>query len=99
MIIKHISKDSGIEYEVDTVNLTCNCPNYEIVQRKIGGLCKHLEDELDVDKFKERVLEMLNFINDNNDAVQFVDNFSEEDLQMLKKRGDVFEQTGMIVRL
>jgi len=100
MKIQHISKSSGKIYEVDLENLTCKCPNYKFRLAKTGGMCKHIIEELD--KFEKKIPQALEFIKtegDGVDAVKFVETFDETLLNILKKRGTVYEKLGRLYKL
>lgn len=97
MIIKHESKTTGKIYIIDTIKLTCTCPNYIYVKAKVGGICKHIEEELK--KLTINRDEALKFLETENDAIKFITNFSEELLEVLKVSGEVYEKLGKIYRI
>jgi hypothetical protein len=37
---------TGKTYKVDTVALTCDCPDFLYRKSKVGALCKHIEEAL-----------------------------------------------------
>ena len=93
------------EYTVDTMELSCTCPHYLYRLMGTGDYCKHVKEVLDnPDRFKdeEEMKEIKNndlllaFIENNKNAVEFVEKYSEKDLNKLKLTGQVFEKHGML---
>ena len=109
MITKVKSSSSGKEYDVDTILLSCSCPHYLYRLQGTGQLCKHIKQVLDnPDNYKEKESipivdnseDLLEFIRTHNDdAVLFVEKFSEKDLKNLKLTGQVFENHGKLTVL
>jgi len=100
MKVKHISKSTGTIYDIDLEKLTCTCPHYLYRLAKSGGMCKHIQEELL--KFEKLIPKALEFIETNEngvDAVEFVELFGEEILQVLKQRGEVYEKLGRLYKL
>lgn len=96
------------EYIVDTMMLSCTCPHYKYRLMGTGELCKHIREVLNNPKnFKDidndieidNNEDMINYIEKNTNAVDFVEKFSEKDLNKLKLTGQVFEQKGTLVIL
>ena len=86
----------GKYYKVDTINLSCSCPDYQFRQIRNGGLCKHIKDALEkLNKYPQS----LAFIDNNNNSVEFCEAFGEEQLEFLKRKGDVYEQKGKIFKV
>lgn len=108
MITKVLSSTGNGSYTVDTMELSCTCPHYMYRLIGTGKLCKHIQQVLDSpSKFKEEGIvvvnnseDLLKFIKaNNNDAVVFVEQHSEEDLNKLKLTGQVFERHGILTVL
>lgn len=97
MIVKHKSKKTGKIYDVDTIKLTCTCPDYTYNRAKNGDICKHIKDELK--KLVNDKTEALEFLNNENDAVKFIENFSEDLLVVLKVNGEVYEKLGKLYKM
>ena len=96
MKITHKSSTGNI-YIVDLENLSCTCPHYLYRLKRSGGLCKHIQTELD--KYKDQLEKAKEFIKTNNNAIEFVEMFGEEVLNLLKKQGEVFENNGKLEEL
>ena len=97
MIIKHKSKNTGTVYTVDTIKLSCTCPDYLYRQSKVGGLCKHIKIVLE--KHSNNNEKALKFIEGNTSAVDFVEAFSEELLVQLKQAGYLIEKKNNLIIL
>jgi hypothetical protein len=95
MIINHVSKSSGRVYHVDLINKTCDCPDYRIRQAKINGLCKHLRHEIEK-QTKESDIDYVKEIEQNPNAIDFVEKYDESTLQMLIMQGICFEKNGKL---
>ena len=94
MIIKVSSSSGNGSYEVDTINLTCTCPHYLYRMEKINGMCKHILQTLE--RLGDVREEALKFILTNNDAIGFIEKYSEDLLVALKKSGQVIEERGRL---
>ena len=97
MIIKHKSKKTGSVYIVDTLKLTCSCPQFEYRCKKFGTLCKHIDEELN--NLSNKQTQAMEFIRTNDSAVEFVEAFSEEVLTQLKQAGHIWEVKGKLIQL
>lgn len=97
MIVEHVSKDTGKKYLVDLAKKTCTCLDFNLRQRKNGGLCKHLIREQE--KMKENLGDYSIHILQDNDAVHFVEKYGEDILVMLKSSGIVYEEHGKLFLL
>jgi len=97
MIINHKSKNTGTVYTVDTIKLSCTCPDYLYRQSKVGGLCKHIK--LELQKHQNKNVEAIKFLQENDSAVDFVEAFSEEVLEQLKQAGYLIEKKNKLIML
>lgn len=97
MIINHKSKTSDKIYIIDTIKMTCTCPHYLYRLSKFGGICKHIKEELEKLTIKRE--EALEFLDNENDAIKFIANFSEELLEVLKITGEVYEKLGILYKI
>ena len=85
---------SGSSYEIDMKSLSCTCPDYKFRKAKAGGICKHIQDVLETITGKEP--DFKSFIQKENDPIKFIDKFSDEKLEELKRRGEVIERHGKL---
>lgn len=107
MITKVKSSSSNKEYEVNTMELTCTCPHYTYRLIGTGEICKHIKQVLDnPSQYKDEQAVvigngdvLLSFIEDNKSAVDFVEKYSEKELNKLKLTGQVFEKHGVLTVL
>lgn len=107
MIAKVKSSTGKGEYEVNTMELSCTCPHYMYRLMGTGQICKHIKQVLDnPSNFKDMHAEqisntdsILEFIEKNNNAVDFVEHYSEKELNKLKLMGQVFEKHGVLTVL
>jgi hypothetical protein len=97
MLINHISQSSGKTYQINLEKMSCNCPDYRNRQAKIKGLCKHLRFE--IEKITGNCLDYTKVLEEDNDALKFVERFGEEVLEMLKRKGICYEQNGELILL
>ena len=99
MKIMHKSSSSNSVYEIDLKNLTCTCPHFMYRLAKSGGICKHIK--LELEKYESQLENAKQYIteNDNIDAVDFVEIFSEELLTLLKNNGTIFERNGFLIKV
>ena len=94
VIVKVKSETSETVYEVNLKALTCSCPDYHFRKAKVGGLCKHLIKE--IERCTNTKLDFTEIIEKDDDALNFINKFGEETLELLKRRGDVFEERGRL---
>jgi len=97
------SHNNENSYIVDTITLSCSCPHYQYRLKYSGGFCKHIQEILKNPNKYEQVkndiieedIEMIKFIKNDNDAVNFVEKFGELTLNKLKC-SVVFEKHGLL---
>ena len=95
--LNYKASDGKNVWEVDTIKLTCTCPDYRFRRAKVGGFCKHILDFLK--KINNGELDYKSIIEKDNDAVIFTDRYGEEILDMLKAKGDIYEKAGKLFYL
>jgi len=98
MKIKVKSKsNSKLEYEIDTLALTCSCPDFINRRQYRGEWCKHLKEE--IPKLGTKINDMLNFIEQNSCVFEFIKMYGEDPLEYLKLKGDVIENRNKLMVL
>lgn len=96
-MIKIKSDSSDQYYDVDLIKLTCTCKDYIMRKAKIKGMCKHI-----LKAIKENTKSEINYkdiIKQDNDAISFIEKYGEEELVILKKRGEIIEKHGKLILL
>jgi len=90
MKIKIKSKSNpNKDYEIDTLALTCSCPDFVNRRRYRGEWCKHLKEE--IPKLGDKIKEMLLFIEKDSNVFHFIKEYGEDCLEYLVLKGDVIE--------
>jgi len=97
VLVEVISRTSGRKYEVDLKNISCTCPDYIYRKAKVGGLCKHINQVLK--DIENKNINFLEHIRKNNDVMDFLDKYGEQQLVILKRKGDVIEKGGKLLIL
>lgn len=92
-IIDFVSKSKNV-YSINMKSLTCSCPDYRFRKAKVGGICKHIQEVLEIITGEEP--DFKSFIQKDNDPIKFIDKFSDEKLEELKMKGEVIERKGKL---
>lgn len=82
------------KYIVDTLSLTCSCPDFQYRRQRRGEWCKHLKEE--IPKLGDKLDEAIKFVETNNDVFSFIEKFGEEMLEYLKLKGDIIETRSIL---
>jgi len=75
--------EKGKKYKVDTINLTCTCPDYIFKNH----VCKHIITALD--DLPERIQNVIDNVKKDNDKEFFIHKFGENMLDALIERGRI----------
>lgn len=96
-MVKIKSDTSDEIYEVNLMTLSCTCKDFIFRKAKAGGLCKHLIKE--IERCTGKQLDFIKIIEKDNEAINFIEKYGEEKLDILKMQGDVFEKGGKLTIL
>ena len=95
MVTIKVNSSNGKDvWVVDLSKLTCTCPDYRFRRAKSGTLCKHIQKA--IESITDEKIDYMKIIQNNDDAVVFVEKYGEEVLDKLKFEGSVYEVRGKL---